>query len=78
MGWLVHSVPRWPQPPAPGQLVLPPLEAPQLKLSQSFLFVTLPRAQLPIVFGQLQHMQVWGGACPAVEAALAERGNCVG
>lgn len=58
MGWLVHSVPRWAQPPAPGPLVLPAIDAPQTKLSQSFLFVLLPRGQLPAVFAQLRHMQV--------------------
>lgn len=58
VGWLVHSVPRWPQPPAAGRLVLPPIEAPQTKLSQSFLFVVLPREQLSAVFGALRHMQV--------------------
>ena len=70
MGWLVHSLPQWPchDTSSPSGLgggggggrgpLLSPVQDKQTVKGQSFMWVVLPRAQLPTVVRQLQHMQV--------------------
>ena len=63
LGWLVHSVPRWPE----GRSVslrrqnfsFPPIEHSQLILAQSFVWVILPFSSYDKVLGQLIEMQAY-------------------
>ena len=75
-----YSVPYWPLPDYDSPNGLSPILESQAKLGQSFLWVLLPRVQLPKVRDQLRHMQVrikWPAAARGVGGdATARSGSC--
>jgi hypothetical protein len=72
VGWLVHSVPKW-----PATLPVAPLPLAECEYGQSFVWLTLPAARLPEVLGQLRLMQahVYASSDDAEDARLFVAGG---